>query len=79
MPWPLPRALWRCAAKRCSTYRLSLPEAGGNTTETVLAAEVLHFRVAPDPAAPWNGQAPLRRCSLTAGLLQLVEDSLSEV
>lgn len=60
-------------------YRLSVPEAGGNTTETALAAEVLHFRVAPDPAAPWNGQAPLRRSSLTAGLLQQIESAISEV
>lgn len=60
-------------------YRLSLPEAGGNTTTTALAAEVLHFRVAPDPAAPWTGQAPLRRSSLTAGLLQTIEAGLAEV
>ncbi len=60
-------------------YRLSLPEAGGGASETALAAEVLHFRVAPDPAQPWNGQAPLRRCSLTAGLLQEIEVALAEV
>lgn len=60
-------------------YRLSLPEAGGGSTETALAAEVLHFRVAPDPAQPWNGQAPLRRASLTAGLLHSIETALAEV
>lgn len=60
-------------------YRLSLPEAGGGITETALAAEVLHFRVAPDHAQPWNGQAPLRRSSLTAGLLHEIETALSEV
>lgn len=60
-------------------YRLSLPEAGGNTTTTALAAEVLHFRTAPDPAQPWIGQAPLRRSSLTAGLLQTIETALTEV
>lgn len=60
-------------------YRLSLPEAGGNTTTTALAAEVLHFRIAPDPAQPWTGQAPLRRSSLTAGLLQTIEAALAEV
>lgn len=60
-------------------YRLSLPEAGGNTTTTALAAEVLHFRTAPDPAQPWTGQAPLRRSSLTAGLLQSIEAALAEV
>jgi len=60
-------------------YRLTLPEAGGGTTETALAAEVLHFRAAPDPAQPWNGQAPLRRASLTAALLQQIEAALAEV
>lgn len=64
---------------RPKAYRLSLPEAGGGRSETVLAAEVLHFRTAPDPGAPWTGQAPLRRSSLTAGLLQEVEQALSEV
>lgn len=60
-------------------YRLTLPETGGATTTTALAGEVLHFRVAPDPGQPWTGQAPLRRASLTAGLLQQVETALAEV
>ena len=60
-------------------YRISISEAGGGRTETVLAGEVLHFRVGTDPVAPWAGQAPLRRAALTAGLLQSVEEVLSEV
>lgn len=64
---------------RPNAYRVSLPDAGGNTSETVLAEEVLHFRVAPDPGQPWTGQAPLRRASLSAGLLQQVEGVLAEV
>ncbi|WP_396645769.1 phage portal protein [Mesorhizobium sp. IMUNJ 23232] len=60
-------------------YRISISEAGGGTTETVLAAEVLHLRIGSDPAAPWLGTAPLRRASLTAGLLQAVESALGEV
>lgn len=60
-------------------YRLSVSEAGGGTTETALAAEVLHIRIGSDPAAPWIGTAPLRRASLTAGLLQSVESALAEV
>lgn len=60
-------------------YRVSISEAGGGTTETVLAAEVLHLRIAADPVAPWLGSAPLRRASLTAGMLQAVESALAEI
>ncbi|KIZ33073.1 MULTISPECIES: phage portal protein [Rhodopseudomonas] len=62
-----------------SAYRLSIPEAGGGTTQTALAGEVLHFRIGCDPAAPWYGSAPLKRCALTSGMLQAVESSLAEV
>lgn len=47
--------------------------------ETALAAEVLHLRIGCDPAAPWLGTAPLRRASLTAGMLHAVESALAEV
>lgn len=60
-------------------YRLSIPEIGGGRSRTALAAEVLHFRVATDPGAPWVGQAPLRRAQLTAGLLHTLETALGEV
>jgi len=60
-------------------YRLSLPDTGGGRTLTALAGEVLHLRVGTDPATPWAGQAPLRRASLTAGLLHAVETALQEV
>lgn len=59
-------------------YRLTVSEAGGGTARTALAAEVLHIRLAADPVAPWAGQAPLRRASLTAGLLHALEDALRE-
>lgn len=62
-----------------SAYRVSISEAGGGTTQTALAAEVLHVRIGSDPAAPWLGTAPLRRASLTAGLLQAVESALGDV
>lgn len=62
-----------------SAYRVSISEAGGGTTQTALAAEVLHIRIGSDPAAPWLGTAPLRRASLTAGLLQAVESALADV
>lgn len=64
---------------RPTAYRVSVSEAGGGTTQTVLAAEVLHVRIGSDVGAPWAGQAPLRRASLTAGLLQAVETALGEV
>jgi hypothetical protein len=60
-------------------YRVSISEAGGNRSETALAAEVLHFRIASDPVAPWTGQAPLKRSQLSAQLLQEVETALRDV
>lgn len=61
-----------------SAYRVSISEAGGGRSETALAAEVLHVVIGADPVAPWLGTAPLRRSSLTAGLLQAVESALAE-
>jgi phage portal protein BeeE len=77
----VPCADWdlRTRDGRPSAYRLSISEAGGGTTQTALAAEVLHIRVGADPAAPWLGVAPLRRAALTAGLLQAVESALGDV
>lgn len=60
-------------------YRVSVSEAGGGRTQAVLAAEVLHLRIGCDPAAPYLGTAPLRRASITAGLLNAVESALSEI
>jgi len=60
-------------------YRLTFPDAGGGESRTALAAEVLHFRIGCDTSSPWTGTAPLRRASLTAGLLQAVETALTEV
>lgn len=60
-------------------YRVSIPESGGGRTETALAGEVLHPRIGCDPAAPYYGSPPLKRASLTAGLLHAVELALCEV
>ncbi|SFP35119.1 phage portal protein [Tranquillimonas alkanivorans] len=60
-------------------YRVSISETGGGRTRTALSAEVLHFRIGSDPAAPYYGTAPLRRAQLTAGLLNAVESALAEV
>ncbi|MFN6976553.1 MAG: phage portal protein [Gemmobacter sp.] len=62
-----------------TAYRLSVPEAGGGRTETALAAEVLHFRIGSDAAAPWTGTAPLRRARLSAELLHHLETALRDV
>ncbi|WP_425050746.1 phage portal protein [Psychromarinibacter sp. S121] len=62
-----------------TAYRVSVSEAGGGHSFTVLAAEVLHFCIGVDPVAPWCGTAPLRRAQLTAGLLHAVETALSEI
>lgn len=77
----LPVADWELSTRDGvpRAYRLSLSEAGGARATTALAAEVLHLRIGSDMVAPWAGQAPLRRASLTAGLLQAVEVALSEV
>ncbi|ARQ01704.1 phage portal protein [Pseudorhodoplanes sinuspersici] len=64
---------------RPTAYRVSIPEAGGGTTETALAGEVLHLRTGADPAAPYYGTAPLKRANLTAGMLNAVESALAEV
>lgn len=64
---------------RPTAYRVSVSEAGGGRSLTALAAEVLHFRIGCDVAAPYYGVAPLKRAQLTAGLLNAVETALSEV
>ena len=60
-------------------YRVSISEAGGGRTETALAAEVLHIRIASDTVAPWTGQAPLKRAAISASLLHEVETALRDV
>tara|TARA_E500000305_G_C4029093_1_gene243675 strand:+ start:8369 stop:9421 length:1053 start_codon:yes stop_codon:yes gene_type:complete len=60
-------------------YQVTIAEAGGGRTVTALAAEVLHIRIGSDAASPWTGTSPLRRASLTAGMLHSVETALAEV
>lgn len=60
-------------------YRVNLSEAGTSYSTTALAAEVLHLRTGCSPASPWTGTSPLRRASLSAGLLDALESALSEV
>lgn len=62
-----------------TAYQVTIAEAGGGRTVTALADEVIHITIGADPAAPWAGVAPLRRASLSAGLLDALERSLQEV
>ena len=59
-------------------YRVSVSEAGGGRSETVLAGEVLHVRIGSDPVAPWHGTPPLRRAALSANLLHELESALRD-
>ena len=59
-------------------YRVSVAEAGGGRSETLLAPEVLHVRIGSDPVAPWTGTAPLRRAALSANLLHELESALRD-
>ncbi len=72
--WDLSTRLSRPVA-----YRLTLPDAGGGKTMTALAGEVLHFRIGADASQPWYGTAPLKRASLSADLLEIIERALVEV
>ncbi|WP_246448751.1 phage portal protein [Paracoccus amoyensis] len=60
-------------------YRVGLPEIGGGRNETVLAGEVLHFRIGCDATTPWAGSAPLARARLSAGLLDEITTAMRDV
>lgn len=64
---------------RPTAYRLTIPDIGGGKGVTALAAEVLHFRIGADAIQPWYGTAPLRRSSLSAELLAVVERALVDI
>src|SRR3546814_4203157 len=53
----IPASDWELSTRngRPVAYRLSIAEAGGGTTQTALAGEVLHLRIAAAPAAPSTG------------------------
>lgn len=77
----IPVADWDLSTRlsRPSAYRLTLPEIGGAKTITALADEVLHFRIGVDALQPWYGTSPLRRSSLSADLLNIIERAMVEV
>lgn len=77
----IPCTSWDLATRNGEpvAYRVVINEANGSRQETVLAGEVIHLRLGLDPAAPWAGQAPLRRSGLSASLLDNVETALRDV
>lgn len=77
----IPCADWdlRTRNGKPTAYRVSVSEAGGGRSMTALAGEVLHIRIGCDPVAPYYGTAPLKRASLTAGMLNAIEVALAEV
>ena len=76
----IPASDWDISTRggRPVAYRVSIPEAGGGRTVTALAGEVLHVRIGSDPVAPWTGTPPLRRASLSASMLQEIEEALRD-
>ena len=76
-----PAADWDLSTRggRPRAYRLSLSETGGARSETALAPELLHLRIGADPVTPWAGTPPLRRASLSAELLDVLERALADV
>lgn len=60
-------------------YRVTIPDVGGGRSQTALAPEVLHIVTGADMTAPYAGQSPLRRATITAGLLHVLESALNEV
>lgn len=60
-------------------YRVGLPEIGGGRNETVLAGEVLHFRIGCDATTPRAGSAPLARARLSADLLDKITTVMRDV
>lgn len=77
----IPVADWDLSTRlsRPTAYRVTLPDIGGGKSMTALAGEVLHFRIGADAIQPWYGTAPLKRSSLSADLLEIVERALVEV
>src|SRR3546814_18955774 len=68
----IPASDWELSTRngRPVAYRNSIAEAGGGATQTALAGEVLHLRIAAAPAAPHYGQ--LVRASRREGGLPYV-------
>lgn len=77
----IPASDWDLSTKygQPRAYRVGLPEVSGGRSETVLAPEVLHFRIGCDAVTPWAGSAPLARAKLSAQLLDEITMALRDV
>ena len=77
----VPAHSWTVTTKgsRPVAYRVVVPDTGGGRSDTVLAGEVLHFKIGQPTERPWTGTSPLMRASLTAEMLYAVEDALADV
>lgn len=77
----VPAVEWELSTRNGAptAYRLGIPEIGGIVSRTALADEVLHVVIGSSAGSPWAGTPPLRRASLTAGLLHTLETALGEV
>jgi hypothetical protein len=77
----IPASDWDLTTRlsRPTAYRLTLPDTSGGRSVTALAGEVLHFRIGADAIQPWYGVAPLKRSSLSADLLDVIERAMVEV
>lgn len=77
----VPAVDWDLSTRDCipRAYKLTVPEISGGRSETVLAGEVLHFRIGSDATSPWGGSSPLRRSTLSADLLEQIETGLRDV
>lgn len=62
-----------------TAYRLTMADIKGGRNVTALADEVIHVRIGRNVETPWSGTAPLNRASLTAGLLDVLERTLTDV
>ena len=59
-------------------YVLQLHGPSGNTTKTLPAAGVVHFRWAHDPERPWKGVSPMEYAKDTGRLAGALEKRLAE-
>ena len=77
----VPATSWEVSTRgsRPVAYGVTVPDTGGGRYETVLAGEVLHFKIGSPKERPWAGTSPLHRASLTGEMLFAIEDALADV
>lgn len=58
-------------------YQINLEGPSGSATQSVSAAEVLHFKYSQAKAEPWRGQGPLQLASVSDELARNITEALS--